>query len=569
MPKNATAKGSPRLRVVESAVSPLRQHYFELLSDPMAFLADVSSLLAVMDARTYEGPGAERPPADLDTFLDMIIEDAGVETTALLRVLAQLAPGTYAARAADEAARRGDPVPPWVARLADAEVVDAGRMQDVLGDAGDYVFQVRSPGLPAFSMLVFVDRRLGRAVTDAFSVEETLDGLRHRSLQAAPAGEVVWLGVDRAAARGVVEAGIELSAMLLPQPETDSWPMSRAMTEWVMRMLPPAAPPETPEIDDRARGSLLDGFLASEPGMGLRRERVSPETARSIAELLVDFAVNYGTGDPLEWSPRGVDEFFEWWTRKVVAPELDSDVPEVAEAWVRFALGRNGMSPKVIRHALDAINELSGDYYAGRYHQPELDDGFDPVGLDITDLVGRIQRMWGPRLDIADHELPFTVGSEEALLALTDEPLPADEFDWSVVADAIHEAVAAVLPLIDRGADAHPVAADEVRTAQRRLLAMAASDAPGWFSPRSKPTSNASAICWLVGRANDLLNPYGPLTAAMLAEAVGGTGAPSQRAARLQTLLGMPTGYRHTMMGDARLLVSEFRAQLIELRDAP
>lgn len=569
MPKNATGKGMPRLRVVDPSVSPLRQHYFELLSDPMAFLADVSSLLAVMDARTYEAPGADRPPADLDTFLEMIIEDVGVETTALLLVFAQLAPAPYAVRAAAAAARRDDPVPDWVAGLADAEIVDAGWMQDVFGDAGDYVFQVRSPGLPVFSMLVFVDRRLGRAVTDAFSVEETLDNLRHRSLQDASDGKLVWLGVDRAVARGVVEAGIELSARLLPQPETDSWPMSRAMTEWVMRMLPPAAPQDRSEIDDRAQEALLDGFLASEPGMELGREGVSSDTARSIAELLVDFSVNYGTGDPLEWSPRGVDEFFAWWASKVMAPEFDSDVPEVAEAWVRFALGRKGMSSKVIRDALDAIDELSGDYDAGRYHQPELDDDFDPIGVDITDLLGSFRRAWGPRPEIADHELPFTVGSEEALLTLTDEPLPAEEFDWSVVPDAIHDAVAAALPLVDLGADAHPVAADEVRTAQRRLLARAAREAPAWFSPRSKPTSNASAICWLIGRANNLLNPYSPLTAAMLAEAVGGTGAPSQRAARLQTLLGMPTGYRQAMLGDAGLLVSEFRSQLIELRDAP
>lgn len=535
----------------------------------MAFLADVSSLLAVMDARTHDDPGSERPPVGLDTFLEMIIDDVGVETTALLLVLAQLAPAECAARAAAAAARRDDPVPSWVAGLADAEIVDAGRMQDVFGDAGDFVFQVRSPGLPRFAMLVFVDRRLGGAVTDAFFVEETLDALRHRSLQEAPKGEVVWLGADRAAARGVVEAGIELSARLLPQPETDSWPMSRALTEWVMRLLPPAVPPVSPELDDFARATLLDGFLTSEAGGELGRDGISSGTARSIADLLVDFAVDYGTGDPLEWSPRGVDEFFEWWARKVIAPELDSDVPEVATAWVRFAMGRKGMSSKVIRHALAAVEELSSDYYAGRYHQPDLDDAFDPNGLDITDLVGSIRRAWGPHLEIADHELPLTVGSEEALVALTDEPLPAEEFDWSAVPDAVHDAVAAVLPLIDRGAEANPVAAEEVRTAQRRLLARAADEAPEWFSPRSKPTSNASAICWLIGRANNLLNPYGPLTAARLAEAVGGTGVPSQRAARLQKLLGMPTGYQQTMLGDADLLVGEFRSQLIELRDAP
>lgn len=553
MPKKSSRARAGKVTPIRPmpAVSPLRRHYFDLLGDPMAFLADVSSLIGATDPRSYSPFGKEEPVTDIATFIDMVAQDLGVETTVLLRVLAQLAPDEAAARAAAASALRTDPVPGWVAGIADVEVSDVAWMGDRLGEGGNYLLEVRAPQVPRFTLIVYVDRVAGPLVKDAFYAEDSLDNVRHQMRGLPGAEQFVWLGADRAKLRGIVEHGIELSAMLLPPVETDSWPMSRAMTEWIMRALPdPVEPPEV-DPDPAVTGQVVEKFLASVPGREVVRAGAAHDSVAQIGEMLASYAVTRGTGDPLQWCVRMVDDLLtHFWPRQVIAPHLDGDLPETLEAWIRFAHHETRVPSAMSRPVIDAVLRVGHEFLAGEHRYAGgshlVDLGPSPYG-SLEDVVGA-----------------------HALQTLSAEPLPDEDFDAAAVPADLRSTVEEIRVLLDRASTLYPAAiVPEVRTAQRRLLARAAADAPDWFHRRAKASGSANAICWLIGQANGLLGQHATVRADELTRATGATGSGSQRAQRLQKLLGMPTDLWDVCLADAGLLIGSTRAQVLVERDEP
>ncbi len=91
--------------------------------------------------------------------------------------------------------------------------------------------------------------------------------------------------------------------------------------------------------------------------------------------------------------------------------------------------------------------------------------------------------------------------------ASTTVALPDEDFDWSSIAEDIHGKVAEVLELTDACCD--ELLDVEYRTACRRLLARAAAGDPAVFRRRASSATAAAAICWIVGKDNDLFHPAG------------------------------------------------------------
>ena len=98
-------------------------------------------------------------------------------------------------------------------------------------------------------------------------------------------------------------------------------------------------------------------------------------------------------------------------------------------------------------------------------------------------------------------------GGDDALRALDDRPLPDEDFDWSGIPDDVHDKVAEVLGLTDACCD--ELLDVEYRTACRRLLARAAAGDPAVFRRPASSATAAAAICWIVGKDNDLFSPAG------------------------------------------------------------
>jgi len=73
------------------------------------------------------------------------------------------------------------------------------------------------------------------------------------------------------------------------------------------------------------------------------RSKLSSEDAagqlRMLASYFVDFAADYGAGDPLRWSPIAVEIVLtDWFPRKVVAEDVTaSAVPDALRRFTRYA----------------------------------------------------------------------------------------------------------------------------------------------------------------------------------------------------------------------------------------
>jgi hypothetical protein len=99
------------------------------------------------------------------------------------------------------------------------------------------------------------------------------------------------------------------------------------------------------------------------------------------------------------------------------------------------------------------------------------------------------------------------VGGEAALAELDDAPLPDESFDWSGVPDDIRSAVFAIQAECDKFCQ--DLGDPEFRTACRRLLARAAAGGPDAFRRSARTDVAAAAVCWAVGKANDLFGQPG------------------------------------------------------------
>jgi hypothetical protein len=89
---------------------------------------------------------------------------------------------------------------------------------------------------------------------------------------------------------------------------------------------------------------------------------------------------------------------------------------------------------------------------------------------------------------------------------LDDAPLPNEDFDWSDIPDDIRPMVAKISAECDRFCQ--DLGDRELRTACRRLLAQAAAEGPDAFRRASRIDVAAAAVCWAIGKVNDVFGPH-------------------------------------------------------------
>ena len=108
----------------------------------------------------------------------------------------------------------------------------------------------------------------------------------------------------------------------------------------------------------------------------------------------------------------------------------------------------------------------------------------------------------------------------------------------------------------------------EIRTACRRFLAAAASGDPAIFRRAAKSTTAAAAVCWVIGKANDVFSYYGgPYVKDLMAHFGLASSSVIQRARTFLIAGGFePDQYGGMDLGSPRYLVSKRRASIRELR---
>ncbi|MDQ4070126.1 MAG: DUF6398 domain-containing protein [Actinomycetota bacterium] len=530
---------------------------------PFSFLAFASTLLAVVDPRSrepFERPGEGRRQLDRDELVGTLIEVRQRETTALLAAFAEMTPDeVLAVRLRRELASRDDPLPTWLTRLGETEAYRAVEMVHVLGDGDNVMVGARFPTGDELTVAVYIDHNLGTLVKDAFVVPDTLAGLvEFMREKSGDDPDTAWNDVDRRDARARITEAIDVGAKVFPPFETDTWPACRPLVEWVARLLPPGGSGYVrPQWSDADLEALSGRFLSSPFAADLDGDHVS------LLQHVLWFATDYGPGDPLRWSPVAVELLLaDWMPRKVVAePRYLSKAPDLLRSFVRFCHAERGLSAGLTNETLAAVDRWEPEYQrAIRSARPQ-----GPAALLAA--LGLLDHEPADYRQVMLVTLSQAVGGEEALDALGTAPLPSEEFRWDGIPDDIRPAVSEVLALCDRCCD--ELLDVEYRTACRRFLAMVASNGPAVFRRGARPEPAAAAVCWTVGKANELFTPSGG--GMRVKDLLGhfGQSSVSQKARTLLHAGGFAEEgrYGEIVLGLPDLLVSARRRTIIERRD--
>ncbi len=108
---------------------------------------------------------------------------------------------------------------------------------------------------------------------------------------------------------------------------------------------------------------------------------------------------------------------------------------------------------------------------------------------------------------------------------------------------------------------------EEWRTAAHRMLVGAATREPGWLRRRASAHGRACGLLWATGVANRLVGRDAAVLGKDLAAEFGVSGSPATKAEALFRAWGVERWGGSDVLGDAGLLVSKRRAQIIAQRD--
>ena len=539
--------------------------------EPLDFLVFVSTLLAAVDPRGEDPferyrdrPGRATLPVLAESFAEVVRP----ETTALLAALSELGPDELTrARAARALAARADRLPGWLARLGETSVNRVVVSTHVLGDGDNVLLGVRLAG-HELTAVVYIDHNVGTVVKDAFPVPGSVTDVVARMREAAGDDpDISHRDIGLADARARVAEAIEVGANTFPPFETETWPASRPLTEWLLRLLPEGGTGYVrPEWSEAAKKELANRFFGSVSG-----KLLDDADHRDLLAQFLWFGTDYGPGDPLRWSPVTVEILLAYWIpRKIVAsPEYLSKAPALLRAFIRFCHADRKIRPVLTVQTLAAVGEHEPGYQRMiRSPRPQ-----GPAALLARlGVLGGGEPWEDEPFDFHQRfleQLAEEVGGPEVLAALDGIALPDEEFGWEQVPAGVRDRVAEVLSTCDRCSE--DLLGAEYGTACRRLLARAVPGLSGMLGGTATPGAIAAAVCWVIGKGNQRLGQGpGEVRVKDLMNHFGlGQSSVSQRGYQIMRAAGIQpaSAYPAVRLGSPSLLVSARRRRIIELRD--
>jgi hypothetical protein len=569
-PRGAKAKGKQRSSTARrpQRKPDLMREVGEAMSQrsPLPLLALASGLLTVFDSRSEDPFAKEDDDGDfsLADFIQTLIEIPTIEASGLLGVIAGLSDDILLrARVRRELSARPFELPHWIGRFADTVPHRLVDVADVLGDGANILLGLRVADTAELTVVIYIDHNLGAIIKDAFVIDEPIDGVLRRMYQELePIADAAVRELDPADARARITDAIRHGAITYPPTQTDTWPSCRPMVEWACAGLPTGGHGYQPhEWTDSELEDITTRFFASPGGRS-----IDDADHRGLLESVLWYGTDYGSGDPMRWSPPKIEILMlDWIPRKIVADaSYLAKAPDVLRAFVRFAHAESGIREGLTDDALHAIDSFETEYQqiirTPRLQGPmALLAAMGAIDEDeaLADLLDT--RSWQERMR---DRLARAVGGAEELARLDETPLPDEPFNWEGIPHDVHERVSEILAIDDEiVGDALGI---EYRTACRRLLHTVASRDPTPFRRAARANISAAALCWLVGKANRLFDP-GPdqmLVKDLLAR-FGVTGSVSQRASAFLAAGGFETRYLHEIdLGTPELLVAARRARI-------
>lgn len=269
-----------------------------------------------------------------------------------------------AREAAARVAARGVPRPPWADEIGTPECMECFSVSDVFGDQTSFYLVFRYAGRKPHLLLALYDENLGGIIKDAFVAELRDEGVPRGMLEADP--DLVVRDVEPAEAGARIFTAISTGDLFLDNDWTEDFRQARALVLSRARLLHPGDTDalldveSDPPLDDSARDELIREFLAS-PFV----PDVEPEIMLPILDHCLSARCDYGDGEPLRWSPVVVELFMlDFLPRKVTLRAEETDaLPDVLEAWVRFALTRRGLEERFIVETVNAVDDFAEEFW--------------------------------------------------------------------------------------------------------------------------------------------------------------------------------------------------------------
>lgn len=332
---------------------------------------DLLGLVSMVVVATTAQPAAvirpsEDAPPGLDELVAAFSEVEVPETTALLAVLGEFVDDdALRERCRQETARRGDTLPRWLAALAQTRVDKVVRMTHILGDGDELLLDVRLADGQQMTSCVFVDHLSISEVKDAFFVPEPIGSILAVARANNTDQDVSFIDMDLAEARAMLTTALEQHLTMFMVESSDTWPASRALVQWLTRLLPAVGSSDAvAQRDSPSAAQVCERFFASPVGAPFD----SPDL-----HLLLLRCIEEGTGDPLRWSAARLTLLLGEESGYDPAMPLQAQlaVPELLHAYVPFAHAQSGIRQELTVEALSAIDQGATDYRAALLAEAE------------------------------------------------------------------------------------------------------------------------------------------------------------------------------------------------------
>jgi hypothetical protein len=288
----------------------------------------------------------------LDRVLTSLIGVRNRETTALLAVIAELLVDDPAPqlRCRRELAERDEHLPQWITALPRVEVYRAVRRTNVFGDVDELVIGMRLDGGHELTVAVQIDHNMLSSVADAGVVPDPIDETLARVAESSSDTDVFEMRL--ADARVWIEDALNKPTLT---PETDTWPLYRALVLWLVDRLPEGGEHRSPARDLEPIGEVCDRFFAT--------SSAAPFTDSSHRELLLEL-FETGTGDPLRWSAARVERAIGGtpYCEDSIPVDVALDAPDLLRAFIPYAHAQSGIRDELTSRTLAMVDALRSSY---------------------------------------------------------------------------------------------------------------------------------------------------------------------------------------------------------------
>jgi hypothetical protein len=323
----------------------------------------------------------EWAPRGRAEIVDILIGDPAPEASAHLAVMAEFlgAEDELTPRIKAELERRSPLRPKWLSRMSQTRIHRAVRVSHVLDGSDLILLQGRVPAAN------------GDFTCGVELVVDELDmvcngGVLNRSVEET-VGLLGWAPTDyRCQEITLADAHARLTKAIswedhLPPRESETWPINRALVEWLIRGLPEGGSAEPrPELDEIEVDELAARFLASPEGALFGRAH------RTLLVSLIECGSEYGARDPMRWNE---SRAAGWLFGSLLEDDdlwlFDSreSAPILLRAFIRFAHDDVGIRPALTDEVVGAIEHWERDFQEKlRRKLTDGDDWYDIAAGD-------------------------------------------------------------------------------------------------------------------------------------------------------------------------------------------